>query len=181
MSDFGADGKLGPVRGPGRINAMTGGTPATAALDRAGIRHRLHPYAHDARADSYGEEAAQALGVEPTRIFKTLIASLDGRLVCAVVPVAAKLNLKALAAAAGGKKAEMADPAKAQRATGYVLGGISPLGHKTRIPIVLDASAQDFETVYVSAGKRGLQVELAPADLLAMTGGTLAAIQNPIV
>jgi Cys-tRNA(Pro)/Cys-tRNA(Cys) deacylase len=101
--------------------------------------------------------------------------------VCAVVPVAAKLNLKALAAAAGGKKAEMADPAKAQRATGYVLGGISPLGHKTRIPVVLDASTQDFETIYVSAGKRGLQVELAPADLLAITGGTLAVIQNPIV
>jgi Cys-tRNA(Pro)/Cys-tRNA(Cys) deacylase len=155
---------------------MSGGTPATLALDRARVGYTLHPYHHDARADSYGEEAAAALGVEPDRIFKTLIAAVDGRLVCGVVPVAGRLNLKALAIAAGGKKADMADPARAQRATGYVLGGISPLGHKTRIPVVIDSSVQLFETVYVSAGKRGLQVELAPSDLADLTGATFAEI-----
>jgi Cys-tRNA(Pro)/Cys-tRNA(Cys) deacylase len=153
---------------------MSGGTPATVALDRAKVSYRLHPYSHDARADSYGDEAAAALGLDPQRIFKTLIASVDGRLVCGVVPVSAKLNLKALAAAIGGKRAEMADPAKAQRATGYVLGGISPLGHKTRLPVVIDASAETFDTVFVSAGRRGLQVELAPTDLAALAVATFA-------
>jgi Cys-tRNA(Pro)/Cys-tRNA(Cys) deacylase len=160
----------------GKINEVSGGTPATVALDRADIDYTLHPYDHDARAGSYGEDAAKALGIDSHRIFKTLIASVDGRLVCAVVPVATKLSLKALAAAAGGKKAEMADAAKAQRATGYVLGGISPLGHKTRIQVVLDASIGRFPTVFVSAGKRGLQVELAPDDLLGLTSATLAQI-----
>ncbi|MGX7679327.1 Cys-tRNA(Pro) deacylase [Jatrophihabitans sp. DSM 45814] len=155
---------------------MSGATPATATLERASIAYKLHPYDHDARAESYGEEAAQALGIDPNRIFKTLIAAVDSRLVCAVVPVSAKLSLKALAAAAGGKKAEMADPAKAQRATGYVLGGISPLGHKSRIPVVLDSSVQGFDTIFVSAGRRGLQVELTPTDLLSLTGGNIAAI-----
>jgi Cys-tRNA(Pro)/Cys-tRNA(Cys) deacylase len=163
---------------PGNIIIMSGGTPATVALDRANIDYRLHPYAHDARADSYGDEAAVALGVDPHRIFKTLIAAVDGKLVCAVVPVAARLNLKALAAASGGKKADLADPAHAQRATGYVLGGISPLGHRSRIPVVLDASTATFDTIFVSAGKRGLQVELDPADLQTLTGATLAGIAN---
>jgi Cys-tRNA(Pro)/Cys-tRNA(Cys) deacylase len=160
----------------GKIFLMTGGTPATAALENAGVSYVLHPYSHDARTDSYGDEAATALAIDPEQIFKTLIASVDGRLVCAVVPVAGKLNLKALAAAAGGKKAEMADPAKAQRATGYVLGGISPLGHRSKLTVVIDVSASAFETMYVSAGKRGLQVELAPADLLDLTGARFAAI-----
>jgi Cys-tRNA(Pro)/Cys-tRNA(Cys) deacylase len=155
---------------------MSGGTPATVALDRAKVSYTLHPYAHDSRAGSYGEEAAALLGIDPRRIFKTLIAAVDGRLVCAVVPVASRLNLKALAGAAGGRRADLADPAKAQRATGYVLGGISPFGHKSAIPVVVDASATGFETVFVSAGKRGLQVELAPADLLRLTGAQTAAI-----
>jgi len=154
----------------------SGGTPATVALDRAKIDYTLHPYAHDARSESYGDEAASALGVNPNQIFKTLITSVDGKLVCGVVPVAAMLNLKAIAAAAGGKKAEMADPAKAQRATGYVLGGISPLGHKTRIPVVIDDSVTEFETVFVSAGKRGLQVELAPSGLIALANASVAPI-----
>ncbi len=155
---------------------MSGGTPATSALDRAGISYTLHPYTHDSRAGSYGDEAATVLGIDPHRIFKTLIAAVDAKLVCAVVPVASRLNLKALAGAAGGRHAELADPAKAQRATGYVLGGISPVGHKSRIPVVVDDSAGAFETVFVSAGKRGLQVELAPADLLSLTGASTAPI-----
>jgi Cys-tRNA(Pro)/Cys-tRNA(Cys) deacylase len=158
---------------------MSGGTPATVALDRAGISYTLHPYAFDkgaSRASSYGEEAAALLGIDPRRIFKTLIAAVDNRLVCAVVPVASRLNLKALAGAAGGRRAELADPAKAQRATGYVLGGISPLGSKSAISVVVDSSATGLATVFVSAGKRGLQVELDPADLLRLTGAKTAPI-----
>ncbi|HTZ44921.1 MAG TPA: Cys-tRNA(Pro) deacylase [Jatrophihabitans sp.] len=155
---------------------MSGGTPATTALDRAGIGYRTRSYRHDSRAESYGEEAASQLGLDPRQIFKTLIASVDSKLVCAVVPVAARLDLKALAGAAGGRKAELAEPAKAQRATGYVLGGISPLGHRSAIPVVVDASATGFERVYVSAGKRGLQLELAPADLIRAAAATVAAI-----
>lgn len=155
---------------------MSGGTPATLALDRAGLHYTLHPYQHDPRATSYGDEAAAAIGVDPERIFKTLIVTVDGHLACGVVPVAAKLNLKAIAAALEGKKAEMADPAKAQRSTGYVLGGISPLGHKSPIPVVLDLSIAGHDTVFVSAGKRGLQLQVTADDLLAATGGTLALI-----
>jgi Cys-tRNA(Pro)/Cys-tRNA(Cys) deacylase len=152
------------------------GTPATALLSKQQVAHTLHPYEHDPRADAYGEEAASILGVEPARIFKTLIASIDGKLACGVVPVAGRLDLKALAAAVGGKRGEMADPQAAQRATGYVLGGISPLGQKSRLPIVIDASALDFSTMFVSAGKRGLQVELAPADLVRLCSATTAPI-----
>ena len=155
---------------------MSGGTPATVALDRAKVSYQLHPYQHDSRADSYGDEAAGALGVDGRRIFKTLIATVDGHLVCAVVPVAGRLNLKALAAAVGGRKADLADPAQAQRATGYVLGGISPLGHRRPVPVLIDSSAQDHPTVYVSAGRRGLQLELAPADLIALAKAKLAVI-----
>jgi Cys-tRNA(Pro)/Cys-tRNA(Cys) deacylase len=155
------------------------GTPATAQLTREKVQHTLHPYEHDPRAEVYGEEAAMALGVEPQRLFKTLIAAVDGRLACAVVPVAGRLDLKSFAAAVGGKKAVLADPAAAQRATGYVVGGISPLGQKSRLPVVVDASADGFATVFVSAGKRGLQVELAPGDLVRLTGATLAAIAAP--
>ena len=155
---------------------MATGTPATSLLTKAKIPFTLHPYDHDPRAQAYGDEAAAALGVDPGRIFKTLIASVEGKLACAVVPVAARLDLKALAAALGGKRAELAEPAAAARATGYVVGGISPLGQRTRLPVVLDQSAATFETVYVSAGKRGLHVELAPADLVRAAAATLAAI-----
>jgi Cys-tRNA(Pro)/Cys-tRNA(Cys) deacylase len=155
---------------------MATGTPATALLRRLKIAHTLHPYDHDPRAEAFGDEAAAALGIAPERIFKTLIATVDGKLVCGVVPVAARLDLKALAAAVGGKRAAMAEPAAAARATGYVVGGISPLGQKSRLPVVVDASAAGFETVYVSAGKRGLQVELAPADLVSAASARLAPI-----
>ncbi len=155
---------------------MATGTPATAALSRAGVPHVLHPYEHDPRAEGYGEEAASLLGVVPQRLFKTLIASVDGKLACGVVPVSARLDLKALAAAVGGKRAEMAEPQAAQRATGYVLGGISPIGQKSRLPIVIDGSALDHETIFVSAGRRGLQVELAPNDLIALCAATTATI-----
>jgi Cys-tRNA(Pro)/Cys-tRNA(Cys) deacylase len=152
------------------------GTPATALLTRQQVPFKLHPYDHDPRAEAYGEEAAAALGIDPARIFKTLIAAVDGRLACAVVPVAGRLDLKAFAAALGGKRAELADPAAAARATGYVVGGISPIGQKSRLRVVVDASVEAFETVYVSAGKRGLQVELAPGDLLAAAGASVAPI-----
>lgn len=155
---------------------MATGTPVTALLARERIAHTLHPYRHDPRADGYGEEAATALGVDPQRLFKTLVASIDGRLVCAVVPTSGRLDLKALAATAGGKRAAMADAGAAQRATGYVLGGISPLGQKTRLPVVVDASALEFSSVFVSAGRRGLQVELSPGDLVRLTAATTATI-----
>jgi len=152
------------------------GTPATALLARAKIAFTLHPYQHDPRAEAYGEEAAGALGIDEHRVFKTLIATVDGTLVCGVVPVAARLDLKALAAAVGGKRAAMADPAAATRATGYVIGGISPLGQRSRLPVIVDTSASGFDTVYVSAGKRGLQVELSPADLVRAAAAQLAPI-----
>ncbi|MDQ1722265.1 MAG: Cys-tRNA(Pro)/Cys-tRNA(Cys) deacylase [Pseudonocardiales bacterium] len=155
---------------------MSGGTPATVALDRAGVGYTLHPYAHDSRAGSYGDEAAALLGIDPRRMFKTLIAAVDSRLVCAVVPVASRLNLKALASAAGGRRADLADPARAQRVTGYLIGGISPLGHKSPMPVLVDSSVTGFDTVFVSAGKRGLQVELAPGDLLRLSGASTAPI-----
>lgn len=155
------------------------GTPATALLARAGVPHTLHPYRHDPRAASYGAEAAAALGVDPARLFKTLVATVDGALAVGVVPVTGSLDLKALAAALGGKRAAMAEPAAAQRATGYVAGGISPLGTRSRLPVALDSSATDWPSVYVSAGRRGLQVELAPADLARLTGATLAPLAAP--
>ena len=152
------------------------GTPATTLLSTSGVSFTLHPYHHAPRAEGFGDEAAAALGIDPARIFKTLIASVDGRLVCAVVPVAGHLDLKAVASAVGGKRAGMAEPAAAARATGYVVGGISPLGQKTRIPVLVDSSATGFETVFVSAGRRGLQVELSPHELVRLAGATLAAL-----
>ncbi|OXM52156.1 Cys-tRNA(Pro) deacylase [Amycolatopsis alba] len=152
------------------------GTPATALLAKQKVAHVLHAYDHDPRAGSYGLEAVEALGLDPERVFKTLVADVDGKLTVGVVPVTGQLDLKALAAAAGGKKAKMADPAAAQRATGYVLGGISPLGHRSRLPVVIDASAEKFETVHCSAGRRGLEVELAPGDLVRLTGAVVAPI-----
>jgi Cys-tRNA(Pro)/Cys-tRNA(Cys) deacylase len=155
------------------------GTPATVAAAQAGIAFTLHPYevAGDEPAlASYGEAAADALGVPHERLFKTLVAEVDGDLTVAIVPVSATLDLKALAGAAGGKRAAMADPVKAERVTGYVRGGISPLGQRKRLPTVVDASASGFATIYVSAGRRGLQIELAPADLIRLTGAATAGI-----
>ncbi|MBB3663925.1 Cys-tRNA(Pro)/Cys-tRNA(Cys) deacylase [Prauserella sediminis] len=152
------------------------GTPATALLAKREFEHRLHTYEHDPRHESYGLEAAEALGVEPERVFKTLVATVDGAPTVGVVPVTGQLDLKALAAATGGKKAKMADPTLAQRATGYVVGGISPLGHRSRLPLVVDASAETFTTVLISGGRRGLEIELAPADLIALTAATVASI-----
>ena len=152
------------------------GTTATIALDRARIPFTVHEYAHDPRHDSYGMEASEALGVVPERVFKTLIAEVDGNLVVAVVPVSGELDLKALAAAAGGKKAAMADVSAAERATGYVAGGISPLGQRKRLPVVVDESAMSQPTMYCSAGRRGLEIELAPADLVRAANATVAHI-----
>lgn len=154
----------------------TGGTPATVALTTAGIAFVLREYDHDPRATSYGLEAAEALGAEPERVFKTLLADVDGRLVVGVVPVTGQLDLKALARAVGGRKAQMADPAAAERATGYVVGGISPVGQKRAHPTVVDASALDHATVLVSGGRRGLDIELRPADLVAATGAVVAPV-----
>ncbi|PUB24317.1 Cys-tRNA(Pro)/Cys-tRNA(Cys) deacylase [Promicromonospora sp. AC04] len=154
-----------------------GGTQAVVALERAGVPHTLHPYEHDPSSGiGYGMKAAEAIGVDAPQVFKTLLADVDGKLVVGIVPVDRKLDLKALARAAGGKKAAMAEPAAAERATGYVVGGISPLGQKTRHTTVVDESAEAYDVVYVSGGRRGLDVGLAPADLLTLTGGTTAPI-----
>ena len=155
---------------------MALGTPATVALTAAGIPFTPHAYEHDAANTNFGLEAAAALQLDPEQVFKTLLADVDGVLTVAIVPVTGKLDLKALASAVGGKKAEMADPKVAERKTGYVVGGISPIGQKTRHTSVLDETAELFDTIFVSGGKRGFDIELAPADLLAITGGVVAAI-----
>jgi len=158
----------------------TGGTPATVALAKAAVVHTVRTYEHDPRAHAdsvpYGLEAAAALGADPRTVFKTLVADVDGALTVALVPVAAHLDLKALAAAVGGKKARMADPASAERATGHVVGGISPFGQRKHLPTVVDASALGCATMLVSAGKRGMDVELAPADLVRLVGARTAEI-----
>ncbi|MEV6958539.1 Cys-tRNA(Pro) deacylase [Streptomyces sp. NPDC051207] len=153
-----------------------GGTPATVALAAAGATYTVHSYDHDPAHPSYGEEAAEAMGVSPDRVFKTLVADVDGALTVAVVPVAGRLDLKALAAAVGGKRSALADPALAERATGYVRGGISPLGQRKRLRTVLDASASAHPTICVSAGRRGLEVELSPDDLAKLTDAVVAPI-----
>ncbi|MFH8611091.1 Cys-tRNA(Pro) deacylase [Streptomyces sp. NPDC018029] len=155
---------------------QSAGTPATVALTAAGTEFTVHSYDHDPSHPSYGEEAAEAMGVSPDRVFKTLVAEVDGELTVAVVPVAGSLDLKALAAAVSGKRAVMADPAAAERTTGYVRGGISPLGQRKKLRTVLDDSASAHATVCVSAGRRGLEVELAPGDLAELTGAVLAPI-----
>jgi len=155
---------------------MALGTPATVALNAAGIAFTAHAYEHDPANTNFGLEAATALNLDPEQVFKTLMADVDGTLVVAIVPVTGKLDLKALAAAVGGKKAEMADAALAERKTGYVVGGISPIGQKNRHVTVLDETAELYESVFVSGGRRGFDIELAPADLLSITGGTTAAI-----
>ncbi|AUF97683.1 Cys-tRNA(Pro)/Cys-tRNA(Cys) deacylase YbaK [Pseudomonas fluorescens] len=152
-------------------------TPALDLLKKARAEHRVHSYEHDPKSASYGLEAAEKLGIDPVQVFKTLLASSEkGELLVAVVPVVGTLDLKALAHAAGVKKCEMADPAAAQRATGYLVGGISPLGQKKRLRTFIDQSAQQFATIHVSAGRRGLEVELAAAVLAEHTQGKFAEI-----
>jgi Cys-tRNA(Pro)/Cys-tRNA(Cys) deacylase len=156
------------------------GTPATTLLNRRKVAHTVHSYAHDPRSESYGLEAAAALAVDPARCFKTLVADVDGTLTVAVVPVSGTLDLKALAAAVGGKRASMADPAVAERSSGYVRGGISPLGQRKSLRTVIDSTAIDAPTIYVSAGRRGLEIELAADDLAALTGATFAPIGSKV-
>jgi Cys-tRNA(Pro)/Cys-tRNA(Cys) deacylase len=158
------------------------GTTATIALQRSNIPFTLHEYTHDPRSASYGLEAADALGLPPGQVFKTLVAAVDGgTLAVGVVPVDRQLDLKALAAAVGGKRAAMAEVSAAERATGYVAGGISPVGQRRRLPVIIDASALSLGTLLVSAGRRGLEIELAPCDLVAATGGRVAAIAAAVL
>lgn len=157
------------------------GTPAMAALSVAGVDYTVRTYVHDPAVTAFGAEAAQALDVAPERVFKTLMVAVDGTLTAAVVPVSGSLNLKALAAACGRKKAVLADPRTAERRTGYVLGGISPVGQRRPCPVVLDSSALRFPTVLVSGGRRGLELELAPADLAHVTGARTAPIASAAV
>ena len=153
-----------------------GGTPATVALERAGVPFTVHTYEHDPAAASYGLEAAAALGLDPATVLKTLLADVDGRPVVGIVPVTGQLDLKALAAAIGGKRAAMTDPAVAERTTGYVVGGISPIGQKKRLTTVLDATAAQLPMVYVSGGKRGLDLGLDPRVLVRLLDARVAGI-----
>lgn len=152
------------------------GTPATVALTKAKVEFTAHTYDHDPAAKSFGLEAAEALGLAPEQVFKTLLVEVDGKLTVGVVPVDKQLDLKAIAAAVGGKKAVMADPAAAERTTGYVVGGISPIGQKRPLPTVIDATATDHAKVYVSGGRRGLDIGLSPTDLITVTKARTAAI-----
>lgn len=152
------------------------GTPATVALTRAEIAYAVRTYEHDPAAESFGLEAAQALGVEPGRVFKTLLVDTGDGLAVGLVPVDRTLDLKALAAALGVKKVSMADPVAAERSSGYVVGGISPIGQKRSLPTVIDDSANQHSTVLVSGGRRGLDLELTPVDLVRATGGSTAPI-----
>ncbi|HEX3678322.1 MAG TPA: Cys-tRNA(Pro) deacylase [Galbitalea sp.] len=151
-------------------------TPATVALKAAAIPFSEHAYDHDPANRNFGEEAATVLGVDAAQVFKTLMVDVDGRLCVAIVPVTGKLDLGALAAAVHGKRAVMTDPAIAERKTGYLVGGISPIGQKTPLPTVLDETAELFNTVFVSGGRRGFDIELAPSDLIAITNAIVAAI-----
>lgn len=157
-------------------HAASDSTPATAFLHRAEVSFTAHSYRHNPRAKSYGLAAAEALDLEPNLVFKTLMAEADGELVVAIIPVTMTLDLKALAEAVGAKRTHMADPQTAQRATGYVLGGISPIGQKKKHRTVLDASAESLDEVFVSGGRRGLNVGLTPGDLIAVTGAIVAPI-----
>ena len=157
-------------------NLQMSATPATKALDRAKVAYTTHAYEHDPKHESYGLEAAERLGLEPSTVFKTLVADVDGALTVAIVPVERQLDLKALAAARKAKKAQMAGVKLAERTTGYVAGGISPLGQRKALPTVIDASAGEHRTIHVSGGRRGFEVELAPRDLAALTRATFAPI-----
>jgi len=159
-------------------------TPAVKAAQKAGIQFKLHEYPHDAQASSanaksYGEEASFLLDISPQQVFKTLLVSTNtNQLAVAIIPVSHQLNLKSVAKALSTKKASMAGPHEAEKATGYVLGGISPLGQKKRLPFVVDETVTDFGTVYVSGGRRGLEIELAPQDLIRLCFATIANIKN---
>jgi len=154
------------------------GTPALVALQRAGIVHTVHTYDHDPARQNYGLEAAEALALPPASVFKTLLADVDGSPVVAIVPVTGMLDLKALASARGAKRARMLDPSVAERLTGYVVGGISPLGQRTASPTVLDQSALGQQVVYVSGGRRGLDIGIAPEDLVRVTAAEVAPIST---
>lgn len=156
--------------------AGQGGTRATQLLAKLGISHSVHRYDHDPRHPSYGQEASEALGVPPGRVFKTLVADVDGQLTVAVVPVSGNLDLKALAAAVGGKRAVMADPVQAERSSGYVTGGIAPIGLRKPLPVIVDETALSYPTVYCSAGQRGLEIELTPGDLIKAADARTAPI-----
>lgn len=151
-------------------------TRGVQALEQAGVEFVLHAYSLEDEGDSYGEAVARTLDVSPDRLFKTLLAAVDGGPVVAIVPVSGRLGLKALARAAGGKKAEMVPPADAERLTGYVTGGISPFGQKRQLPVFVDESIASHPTIFCSAGQRGLQVELAPSDLAGLLGARLAPL-----
>lgn len=154
-------------------------TPGINIARKAGISHTIHEYSHEPGSESYGTEAADKLGLAHHQVFKTLVAKVDGReLVVAVVPVSAMLSLKQIARAAGGKKATMAEPTEVERSTGYVLGGVSPLGQKKRLRTFIDDSATTLERIHVSAGRRGLEIELAPGDLQQLTGAQLVPLQQ---
>ncbi len=147
-------------------------TPAINTVRQHEVPHRLHAYRHDSRTDSYGAEAADKLGVPANRVFKTLVVRLDsGALVVAVIPVSSQLSMKLVAKAAGARKAAMADGQTVQRSSGYVLGGVSPLGQKRALQTIIEKSATNYETIYVSAGRRGLELELSAQDLRALTRG----------
>ncbi|MFY0676122.1 MAG: Cys-tRNA(Pro) deacylase [Neptuniibacter sp.] len=154
-------------------------TPAINTAKKAKVKYNVHEYTHDPKAESYGEEAAEAIGIAAERVFKTLLVAINGdnkKLAVGVVPVSGQLDLKAMATALKAKKLNMANPQDAERATGYVVGGISPLGQKKRLPMVLDSSAESFETIYMSAGRRGLEIEMSAADLQTLTGAVMASI-----
>ena len=154
-------------------------TPGINAAKKAKIAHTIHKYTHDPKSESYGIEAALKLNVPEEVVFKTLVVSLDtGVLAVGIIPVAAMLNMKRMAKACGAKKAAMASPSDVERSTGYVLGGVSPLGQKKRLTTIINASAREFSTIYVSAGRRGLDIELAPDDLLRLTRGKFEIITN---
>jgi len=154
-------------------------TPGINAAKKAKVNHRIHEYQHDPASESFGTEAAEKMGVDPVRVFKTLVVAIDGKdLAVGVVPVTSMLSMKLVAKAAGGKKAVMADKQDVQRSTGYVLGGVSPLGQKRRLKTFIDDSAQSFDTIYVSAGRRGLEIELAPQDLAQLTGGVFTPLHQ---
>ena len=152
-------------------------TPGINVAKKAKVAHKIHEYVHDASSESYGLEAAEKLGVSPDRVFKTLVVNLDGKdMAVGVLPVSAMLSMKLIAKAAGAKKAVMAAPADVERSTGYVLGGVSPLGQKKRLKTIIDASAKSHATIYISAGRRGLEIELSPEDLATLVGATFADI-----
>lgn len=162
---------------PKRRKRPAGQTPAVSAAACAGVIHEVLEYEHDPNAEAYGEEAARALGLDAASVFKTLVAAVEGGdLAVAIVPVSARLDLKRLAAALGAKRATMADPQRAERTTGYVVGGISPLGQRRALPTVIDETARAHDRVHVSAGRRGLEIALAPDDLAALCKATFAAI-----